>query len=285
LRFLNPRIGFIVKLIANHELSRGENEVECLQKLHGLAAVQHVIATMVIQGRQANSITWFNGRKIQKLNHLGGDLPLTTASTDFVRFNNTIFDVSLKTTAENFIVAPKCEGSQMRSWWNFPTKNQVKTSTAVVTCKGHTIVRPSSEILTELNKLLGEIHQRGVFHCDLRAPNILYFEVGDISDDDNKDSDTSKTYRFIDFDLAEIVPGGQSTTVQLSRDGQGARVRMVTKMLSDLNMRDAISKQFRITWTAELDFSFLASTLKMKAYPRHIPYGAFGDCGENCIFS
>jgi serine/threonine protein kinase len=146
-------------------------------------------------------------------------------------------------------------------------------------------VRPSSEILTELNKLLGEIHQRGVFHCDLRAPNILYFEAGDISDDDTKNSDTSKTYRFIDFDLAEIVPGGQSTTVQLSRDGQGARVRMVTKMLSDLNMRDVISKQFRITWTAELDFSFLASTLKVKAYPRHIPYGAFGDCGENCLFS
>jgi hypothetical protein len=280
----DPRIGFTVKLSANRELSRGRNEVKCLQKLKGHTAVQHVIATMVIQSNQVSSITWFSGRKIQKLNHLPSDFSFTTAPADssFGRFSNTMFDVPLKTGA-NLGIAPKCEGFQKWSWWNFPTKNQITDFTAVVTCKGHRIVSPSSEILPQLNKLLGEIHENGVFHCDLRAPNILYFEVGDVSDDETTSSDTTKIYRFIDFDLAAIVADDdECAIVQLDLQGKGARYHMIVE---DLNMTHKIDPLRRIKWTAELDFSFLAATMKLKSSQRNIPGGGVLGFGENRFFS
>jgi serine/threonine protein kinase len=147
-------------------------------------------------------------------------------------------------------------------WWNYCRDNTIIPRAAFTAVIMYTASKIAKDVVFAGNSYrnrLNEIHKFGVLHCDLRAPNCLYFDIPQ-SDDKNEISFLKTHYFITDFDLAYVLDKENedgSVRLQLVPGERTRLIREFEKQQEEPLQQSIDLNDESVNWNKEIEHSFL----------------------------
>jgi hypothetical protein len=252
---------FVIKLTMKSEGRKydyTEREVQALMRLRGSSCVGYMLA--VARAPSMNTTVFNENGNFLKKNHIHLEEPynlaILQAETTTKRFTNRFLvsnlggNLSPMYTNQNF-------------WWDYRHPLADQEYIAIVMRKAFDYVKDKSSA-AQLFECLDRIHQRGVFHCDLRRQNLMNFvferdEIKVIEGIDPLAKEpgpmTTVVDRFyiIDFDLSVVASSEGDTVLQLT-NSFGQKQQMI-----DLGLITEVDTEVR--WNKSRDNRMLQNSV------------------------